>query len=253
MTSEEIISSGLLEAYITDDLSPSERVEVEAHLKELAVRNEYQTIQQKLEAMAFAGAVSPGQDVRYSLLMKLATKGSRKSRMIYYLAASISLAILSSMAAFYFYSKYTATNDQLLVMETQNSEMADNIRQVNSRMEGMRQDLSVLINPAYTRVVMNSTQSGFVHQAVIYFNPSEQKVYLNSSTLPPLSENQQYQLWALIDGQPVDAGTFDVVKDEFQQMRSFEQADAFAVTIEPKGGSTSPTLEKMQVYGEVRI
>ena len=151
------------------------------------------------------------------------------------------------------YSSSIRLTDQLLVLETQNREMADNIRQVNTRMEGMRQDLSVLINPAYTRVVMNSTQPGLVHQAVIYFNPSEQKVFLNSSTLPPLSENQQYQLWALIDGQPVDAGTFDVVQDEFQQMRSFERADAFAVTVEPKGGSTSPTLEKMQVYGEVNI
>lgn len=252
MTSEEIISSGLLEAYLTNDLSDEQRSSVEAHLKDRSVRKEYLAIQQKLEAMAFAASLAPDQEVRYRVLMKLVTKGSSKGRMMYYLAASISLALLSMAAAFYFYSKYTITNDQLLAMESQNREMADNIRQVNTRMEGMRQDLSVLINPAYSRVVMNSTQSGLAQQAVIYFNPSEQKVYLNSSTLPELTEGQQYQLWALIDGQPVDAGTFDVVKDGFQQMRSFERADAFAVTIEPKGGSTSPTLEKMQVYGEVR-
>jgi hypothetical protein len=253
LTNEEIISSGLLEAYLTDDLSDEQCAVVEAHLKNASERKEYTIIQQKLEALALAGAIAPDQDVRYRTLMKLVTKGSVKGRMIYYLAASISLALLSMASAFYFYSKYTDTNDQLLSLESQNREMADNILQVNTRMEGMRQDLSVLINPAYTRVVMNSTQSGLIHQAVIYFNPSEQKVYLNSSTLPELNEGQQYQLWALIDGQPIDAGTFEVVKDEFQQMRSFEQADAFAVTIEPKGGSTSPTLEKMQVYGEVRI
>ncbi|MEQ9232093.1 MAG: anti-sigma factor, partial [Cyclobacteriaceae bacterium] len=133
----------------------------------------------------------------------------------------------------------------------QNEELADNVQQVNQKMDRMKSDLTVLINPAFSRVIMNSTQDGIVQQAVIYFNPSDRQVYLNTSTLPELSEDQQYQLWALIDGQPVDAGTFDVLKDQFQQMKQFERVDAFAVTIEPKGGSEGPTLEKMQVYGEV--
>ena len=101
------------------------------------------------------------------------------------------------------------------------------------------------------RIILVSTDESSARQAVIYFNPSELQVYLNSSTLPELSEDLQYQLWALIDGTPVDAGVFNLRKDEFQLMNPFDRVDAFAVTIEPKGGSTSPTLETMQVYGEV--
>ena len=250
MNSEEIISGGLLEAYITGQLSDADKAAVESSLKIPEVRIAYVEIQSKLEFMAFKAALEPGANVRTNLLSKLILKGSNKARTTYLMAASISLAILSSAAAFYFYTKYTISNEQLAQLSQQNEALTNNIQQVNQQMTSMRTDLSILINPAFTRIVMNSTQEGIVQQAVIYHNPSERKVYLNSSTLPELPEDLQYQLWALIDGQPVDAGVFISSKDTFQQMNSFEQVDAFAVTIEPKGGSKSPTLEKMQVYGE---
>ena len=57
---------------------------------------------------------------------------------------------------------------------------------------------------------------------------------------------------SIIDGKPVDAGVFDVGADGLLKMKSITgNAVAYAVTIEPKGGSESPSLETMQVYGEV--
>lgn len=250
MNSEEIISGGLLEAYITDQLSDAERADVESSLNNPEVRKGYHEIQQKLEYMAQYAAINPASGVKTNLLSKIILRGNNKVRTTYLLAASISMALLSTAAAFYFYTKYSASNEQLAALTQQNEVLTNNIQQVNQQMTGMRTDLSILINPAYSRIVMNSTQTGIVQQAVIYHNSSERKVYLNTSTLPELPEHLQYQLWALIDGQPVDAGVFNSSKDTFQQMNSFEQVDAFAVTIEPKGGSESATLEKMQVYGE---
>lgn len=251
MTKEDIISQGYLEAYLTGDLSEQDKSRVEHLLHDADVAREYRTVQEKLETMAHHAAIAPADEVRLKLLMRIIQRGSSKVRMIYYLAASFSLAVLSTVAAFYFYSKYAAANDQLAVLEQQNTEMAHTIQQVNQQITNVQGDLRLLMNPAYARVVMNSVVEGNRQQAVIYFNPAEQKVYINSLTLPELPENMQYQLWALIDGQPVDAGTFFVQRDNFQQMKPFEKVDAFAVTIEPKGGSASPTLEKMQVYGEV--
>ncbi|MFT6883546.1 MAG: anti-sigma-K factor RskA, partial [Marinoscillum sp.] len=76
------------------------------------------------------------------------------------------------------------------------------------------------------------------------------EIYLNSANLPELSGNQQYQLWALVDGKPIDAGVFDADGGQFQIMKGVARADAFAVTIEQSGGADSPTLSTMQVYGE---
>lgn len=250
MSNQEIIEQGWLEAYITDDLSSEEASMVEASLMDLDVREEYLNIQKQLERMALESGISPDQRLKIELLNTLVKK-STKRPFTYLIAASISLALLSTIAAFFFYSRYQAVDGELAELQSQNSELNNDIQTVSQEMDRMKNDLTVLINPAFTRVVMNSTQDGLVQQAVIYYNPSEQQVYLNTSTLPELTEDQQYQLWALIDGQPVDAGTFNILKDQFQLMKEFERVDAFAVTIEPKGGSENPTLEAMQVYGEV--
>lgn len=249
MSNQEIIEQGLLEAYLTDDLNEDQLKEVEASLGSKEIQDEFLAIQKKLEFMAFEGGLSPSDAVKLELLKQITSGKKGQSRFL--VAASITLALVSLSAAFIFYSRYQEVGEQLSGLQNQNEELANNVQQVNQEMEGMKNDLTVLINPAYSRIIMNSTQEGLVQQAVIYFNPSEQKVYLNTSTLPELTEDQQYQLWALIDGQPVDAGTFDALKDQFQQMKEFERVDAFAVTIEPKGGSENPTLEQMQVYGEV--
>jgi anti-sigma-K factor RskA len=67
-----------------------------------------------------------------------------------------------------------------------------------------------------------------------------------------LSQNQQYQLWAIIDGKPVDAGVFDGNVASLLKMKEIGTgAVTFAVTVEPRGGKQSPTLESMQVAGNV--
>jgi len=249
LNKEEIISQGWLEGYITGDLSDEERKQVEHHLTDAVVYKEYLAVQNKLESVVIQGEIKPDAQVKPQVLSSL--HSAKKGSFNYMMAASISVALLASVAAFYFWQKSEAVDGQLADLQSQNTELTDNVQRVTNKMDNIRQDLSVLLNSAFARVVLNSTDESIVRKAVIYFNPSEQQVYLNSSTLSELTEGQQYQLWALIDGQPVDAGVFDVRKDEFQLMNSFEHVDAFAVTIEPKGGSTEPTLETMQVYGEV--
>lgn len=64
--------------------------------------------------------------------------------------------------------------------------------------------------------------------------------------LPELSEEQQYQLWLIDDGQRTDGGVFSVTEDGYKSLyvsspRPLGDYDAFGVTIEPAGGSPGPT------------
>jgi anti-sigma-K factor RskA len=70
--------------------------------------------------------------------------------------------------------------------------------------------------------------------------------------LPQNDKDHQYQLWALVGGKPVDLGVFDAPADSTQmkEMKSIARADAFAVTLEPKGGSINPTMDQMVVLGK---
>ena len=46
-------------------------------------------------------------------------------------------------------------------------------------------------------------------------------------------------------------GMLSDVKNSVQKMKPFAKADAFAITLEKKGGSPSPTMEAMYVMGKV--
>ena len=61
----------------------------------------------------------------------------------------------------------------------------------------------------------------------------------------------QYQLWALVDGKPVSAGMYSAEKDTKEILANIPKAQAFAITLEKQGGSTSPTMENMFVMGNI--
>jgi hypothetical protein len=68
--------------------------------------------------------------------------------------------------------------------------------------------------------------------------------------LPELDEAHQYQLWLIKDGERTSGGVFSVSKDGYGAMwvRSplpLGVYTSFGITIEPEGGSPSPTGDKV--------
>lgn len=99
-------------------------------------------------------------------------------------------------------------------------------------------------------ILLAGTEANPDLQAAVYFNPLSQKSYLDPFQLPAPISGKQYQLWALIDGQqPTDMGVFDLPTDgqSLIEVPYIANAQAFAITLEPEGGSIEPTLADMQV------
>jgi len=73
--------------------------------------------------------------------------------------------------------------------------------------------------------------------------------------LPKTDKEHEYQLWAMVNGKPVSLGVFgksDSTSNEaLVKMPAIQEAQAFAVTIEPMGGSINPTMDKLSVMGGV--
>ena len=56
----------------------------------------------------------------------------------------------------------------------------------------------------------------------------------------------------MVDGKPVDAGVFDLnAGPGMFKMKNIPRAQAFAITLEKKGGSPTPSLDKLYVLGKV--
>lgn len=279
MDIQTYISSGILESYVLGELSAAEAREVE----ELAARypqvgEELNQIEATLAGLAQAAAVAPRAGLKNSILDRLAPVASaspeapvatatpaREATPVrplqppatqkpqpqrWLMAASIGLALISSMAAAYFWSRWQQTEEQLASLAAQNTLLVQHVSTLESRAEGMQQSLAVLTNPSYRTVRMAGLTPAPDALAVVYWNPATEEVYLHAGSLPTPPTDKQYQLWAIVDGKPVDAGVFDTSGQQLQKMKTINNASAFAVTLEPKGGSPSPTLEQMYVMGE---
>lgn len=110
-----------------------------------------------------------------------------------------------------------------------------------------------------TRVVpLKSTLDGKDYLGNVYWDQASQSIYFDITNLPHTPKGCTYQLWALINGNPVDAGIIDCHTTDLQLAKTLEgfindnkAVNGFAVTLEKEGGSPVPTLDKMYLYGEI--
>jgi anti-sigma-K factor RskA len=124
-------------------------------------------------------------------------------------------------------------------------------------MEGQLSDrevaLGVLRSKEYKMIKLAGTKQAPKASMMVAFNPAKKEVMIDMAAMemPANDAEHQYQLWAMVDGKPVDLGVFDMVADDdgMKRMKAIEDAQAFAVTLEPRGGSKSPTMEQMMVIG----
>jgi len=115
-------------------------------------------------------------------------------------------------------------------------------------------ELEVLQDASFKFLKLNGTANTPQSQVTVAWSPAKKKVWIDMRSLkmPANDAGHQYQLWALIGKKPVDLGVFDKTADstDMKEMKSTAYADAFAVTLEPRGGSASPTMDKMMVIGK---
>lgn len=259
MNIEEYISSGILEAYALGDLPAAERTAVEKNLTQYPeLRKELALIEEAQEQLLMKSAVHPRASVKSELFSKLEfNKPEAKivsmasSAWKYAAAASIVLALITSYMAYEYYGRWQASEENLTTIIAQNRQMAEDYNTVNKRLDKIELDMAITDNPAFTRVIMTDPKSSG-SMASVYWNEQTKEVYLSIQNMKQLAQENQFQLWAQIDGKMVDAGVFDYSASGLAKMKQVAKGvTAFAVTIEPRGGLPTPTLENLQIIGNV--
>lgn len=103
---------------------------------------------------------------------------------------------------------------------------------------------------SWRRVTLTGSEAAPEARGIIYISSDGRHGTLVVDGLPQLSQEQQYQLWLIQDGQRASGAVFSVNEDGYrglqieaaQPLREFE---AFGVTVEPAGGSPGPTGERV--------
>lgn len=277
MNIEEYIASGILELYVLGELSTTETSEVEKLAAQYPeIRKEIQLIQETVREVAMSTAIPPRPDLKNEILSHITTsehtqdtnishplpdntsRPKEKEKTIsflqYGIAASIALAVIAMITAFYFRSQWKDAEQRLNDLLVQNQQIAAQYETAHQEVQQLTEELSVITSRDYQTIEMTGLDSSPNSLAYVYWNQNSDQVYLQVNSLPPNASDKQYQLWAIVDGQPVSAGVFDVSSSQQPKlinMKSIENASAFAVTLEPRGGSEAPTLDAMYVKGAV--
>ncbi|SFP82606.1 anti-sigma factor [Hymenobacter arizonensis] len=174
-------------------------------------------------------------------------------RSIWTMAASVAL-LLSLGANALFYSRWKDASNDLVALQNDQARFAQTTTVMDKQLGELRQENQVLRNDEFRAVALAGTKTAPSARARVLFNPTTHKVYLDVKSLPALPAGKQYQLWALDNGKPVDAGVLvatTVSGEGLQAMKDINSAQAFAMTVEPTGGSVNPTLSTMTVIGNI--
>jgi anti-sigma-K factor RskA len=259
------IESGVLELYVMGELSQSERHEVEKMAaKHPEIKSELAEIEKAVESYANAHAVAPADHLRERIIAGITTKEeavvvplqpvSRPSNFYKYaFAASVALLLISWSALFTFYSQLKTSQQTIAELQTNNQRFANQVNFMDKELADSKQALGVVTNPDFKMVKLAGTKNSPSSSILVAFNPKHQDVMIDMTSMKMPANDQEHQLWALVDGKPVDLGVFDMAADStgMKRMKAIGNAQAFAVTLEKRGGSINPTMDQMMVMGAI--
>lgn len=275
MEAKDIISSGILELYVLGIASNEEVAQVEQWLLIYPeVKEELSHIESAIEEYAKANAVEPSaalkeriiNQIHFNLNRNVTTEDSRSfnaltpvandvaeqkvytiSTFFKWAAAACFILLLGSLALNYsYFNKYKTARNDLQVAKAE-------LQREKEVASAMSRDMNVVTAKDARPVVLNGTPHAPDALAKIFWMESTGEVYVDPTNLPQPTAGKQYQLWAIVNGKPVDGGMIPLQPGNYkiQKMKSFGSAQAFAITLEKAGGSPKPTMDEMYVMAKV--
>ncbi len=282
MDVKEYIASGILEEYALGTTTAQETKEVECMAKIYPeIKEELEAAQLALEQyalahqtpapttakdnimamiedtpMAEAETTKPAEEKSAKVVSLNANHKARKANPLRLLAAA-SVAFLIAFAFMYSnkINELEEVSNQISDLQNSNQEITKQLADIQDQKEQSQEMIDFLSAPNSKQIAMGATAAGTEYNAAarIFWNSESEETYLMADNLPTPPDGKQYQLWAIVEGAPVDMGVFDIDPEnkEMQKMKPVANAQAFAVTLEDKGGKPTPDMEQMYVVGGV--
>ncbi len=274
------IESGILERYVLGELTAAERLEVESMAASHDdVRKELYAIEVALEQYALAGAIEPSENSLKNIMAALGQDADsansvepqpvqhlntesvtlfpvKVKRLQYSLAACAALLIASAVTVISLHNKLKYTENQLLSLRIEKDKFAAKAKYLEQSNSELQETADMIDDPNWAIVRLAGTKVSPKSKMMVYWNRKSDRVVVDKSRmdLPANDLRHQYQLWAIVSGKPVDLGVFDMKADSAQMlviMKKISEAQAFAVTLEKRGGSVDPTMENLIAMGGV--
>lgn len=274
---EFIETSGVLEEYVMGTLNEQEQQGVECMARTYPeIQTELQKLQESLEKYVFLHERTPPAMLKERLFAQMtfdepmeeteqATEHFDSVMTISESETSETFAAPQGKQVFPTWGVISVAASVLLLavtgwlftqknaLEATNNTLADRVEAIEESNLKNASLLAAYTNPENRIITLKGLEKSKESSVTVFWNQENNQVALRVNNLPQPASDEQYQLWTIVDGKPVDMGVID---NDFQEklvaMKAVTGSPvAFAITLEKAGGSPTPTLEEMYVMGEV--
>lgn len=263
MSTQDYIESGILELYVYGKLNEAEMEEVFKMAEQHAeIKEEIIAIERAV--LFLSSSVSPRlsgknyEDIKSLIFGKEEPKVIElkpKTNWSSYLGWAAALVFL--LGGYYYHmQKQEEANAQLVTVENEKSKLQKDLVDLEFTNNENQELIAIIRDPKNIVVPLLGQDVAPKSYAKIYWNQETKKVYVDGLGLPNPPDGMVYQVWSLKLNPltPESIGlieNFGISKKRFFEMSASFDSEAFGITLEPAGGSPTPTLEQLFTLGKV--
>lgn len=254
------IESGILELYVAGQLSDIENEEVFQHIQSYPELLS-EVLQIEAAVLKLTKAVSP-YSVDFEVLKKklnlqetkVVNIKTNRSGWLSYTGWAASIVLAGGLL-------WTLNTNSYLEQEIETVSMDKQLLEL--KIEDARKDLvkaenllDILRDRDIVPVNLGGQGNFEESYAKVYWNKSDNTIYLDAKGLPNAPEGKVWQVWSLTLNPltPTSLGTiddFNIDDNKIFEIANANESQAFGITLEPAGGSDSPTMEQLHTLGVV--
>lgn len=262
MEAQEYIESGILELYVYGLLSEKENLEI----AELAKKNpevDQEIISIEKAVIALSSSFSPFHSVenfekiKARLELKHGKVVDMKPASNWSQYVGWAAAVLLLLGLGYQTLELTKTKEAISTVGNEKNKIQRDYAFLDQQNKQTEKNLNIVRDIKNTGVTLGGQAVSPKSYAKVYWNKETKTTYIDAAGLPAPPKGMVYQVWSLKLSPvltPTSIGLLDNFEGNTQKIFAVSQTDsaeAFGITLEPAGGSLTPTMEQLYTLGKV--
>ena len=260
------IESGILELYVAGTLSENENKEVyQLMLKHPEVLQEVLEIESAVIKLTAATSRQNNSRILSLIKEKLLFNKQHKETKVVSIAkpkynwltySGWAAAIILGVGMFWMLNQNNQLQSDLQTADVKQSYLETQIEDAKTDLASNKKMLSILRDKNIIAVPLGGQGNFATTYAKVYWDKTSKEIYLDAQGLPAPPPGKVYQVWSLKLSPltPVSLGTIDNFMQDGNkifEIPNLNDSEAFGITLEPSGGSQTPTMEQLYTLGIV--
>lgn len=264
MNIKEYIASGILELYVAGVLSEKEMQEVYTYsLEHQEIYDEIIKIEHTIVTLTKTASPKRTTVLFDTIKKKLPLTNNNvktipinKSQNNWFTYTGWAASLLFLIGMSYFINKNSNLEKQLDNITNTSKNLEKQIELANDDLASANKLNTILRANDIIKIPLAGQTISPNSYAAVYWDKKTNQIYLDGQGLPEPPKGKAYQVWSLKLNPltPTNLGVIANFSDDNNKIFEIEntnESQAFAITLEPEGGSESPTLEQLYTLGVV--